>query len=103
MRSVYYFDKDPYPRDYIDDLPDSETANIDLRLEVMCSTPPHEWPWVDHVEGKLWKLNSGPHRLFYCLYLGDIVVLHAVRKRGRRLRRKDINLALKRLDTLEGE
>ena len=99
-RQILYVDEDPRPRDYIDSLPDSAAANIDHRLEVMSDTPPHTWPWVKHIADKVWELKSGPHRLFYCLYNRDIVVLHAVRKRGRRLNRRDIDLALSRCEGL---
>ena len=100
MRQVYYFNEDPKPRDYIDNLPDAEAAKMDLQLELMCETPPHEWRWVKPVDGKLWEIKSKSHRLFYCLQDGDIIIVHAVRKRGRKLKRKDIEKAKKRQEYL---
>jgi phage-related protein len=98
-RRILYFKEKPHPRrDYINTLPGPEVARIDLRLDVMRETEPHLWPWVDHVDSKLWKIHSGPHRLFYCLYNGDVVILHAVRKQGWRLRRNDVDLAKDRME-----
>lgn len=98
-RRILYFREDPHPRrDYIDSLPGPEVATIDHKLGVMRETEPYLWPWVDHVDGKLWKINSGPHRLFYCLHKDYIVILHGVRKRGRRLRRNDVDLAKDRME-----
>jgi len=102
LRNVKYFNEDPKPRDYIDALPGGEAANIDLKLEKMCEIPIHEWPWVAPVEGKLWKIRSGDHRLVYFLFDGDIVILHAIRKTRKRLKRSDIELALRRMEVLEG-
>lgn len=99
-RKVRYFNEDPRPREYIDSLPVAETANIDHRLDFMKENPSYIWPWVHHIEGKLWELKSGAHRLLYCLYKGDVAILHACRKVGRRLARGEIDLALKRLNRL---
>jgi phage-related protein len=96
-RKVHYYADAPSPWDYINSLPDTEAANILHRLDVMSKTPVHEWPWVDHLEGKLWELKSPPHRLLYFLKEDEIIVLHAARKKGRKLNRKDIELALRRL------
>ena len=97
-RRILYFKEDPHPRDYINSLSNSEIASIDLKLETMAETEPYLWPWVAPVDGKLWRIRYGNHRLLYCLNEGDIVILHAVRKRGRRLDRNDVELAKARMD-----
>jgi len=103
-RQILYFNEDPRPRDYIDSLSVSETAHIDHKLRSMSETEPHLWShkWVEQVDGRLWRLRHGDHRLFYCLDLESIVILHAVRKRGRRLNPRDVEFARVRMERYYG-
>ena len=94
---VVYYPGNPSPEDYINDLPLNEQSHVDQKLDYMEKNESHLWRFVDHYEDKLWEIISGPHRFLYCLWKGQVVILHAVRKRGRRLKRKQIEIALKRM------
>jgi phage-related protein len=51
-------------------------------------------PTVKHIEGVLWELRPGPHRLFYFVYTGRrIIILHGYRKKGMKAPRREIDRA----------
>jgi len=55
-------------------------------------------PYAKHVAGKLWELRPQPHRLIYFMFTGRrIVILHAFRKTSNKTRRRDIDIARKRM------
>jgi phage-related protein len=102
VRELVYHDEPgkPSPREYIHNTRPTERANINLRLEFLRDLDIKDWPrtWVKKVEGKLWELKSGPHRIFYFLDANKIIVVHAIRKKRRKLMRGDIELGLRRID-----
>jgi len=56
-------------------------------------------PYVKHLSGKLWELRPQPHRLIYFVFTGRrIVILHAFRKTSKKTRRRDIDIAWKRMN-----
>ena len=89
---------EPSPLGYINDLRPAEKAKVFHQLEVLQQTPIPQWPpkWVSILEDKIWELKSGDHRILFFLHTESIVVVHAVRKRARTLRRSDIKLAKRR-------
>jgi phage-related protein len=89
----------PSPRGYISGVSASDRANIDHRLNYLRKHPINEWPraWIEKLEGKIWELRSGAHRILYFLENDTIIVVHALRKRGRKISRNDISLALRRM------
>jgi phage-related protein len=57
------------------------------------------------IEGKLWELKVGRHRIFYVLIRGpEMVLLHACKKQGRKARKEDLELSKARMkEVLEAE
>lgn len=50
------------------------------------------------IQGKLWELKVGQHRVFYVLVTGpDMVLLHACKKQGRKARKEELDLARARM------
>ena len=50
------------------------------------------------VEGKLWEIRVGAHRIFYVVVLGpEMVLLHAFRKQSQKTPRKELDLARGRM------
>lgn len=104
-RQIIYFTESSGfspPRDYIHSLDAGERAAIDLKLEFMCEVLPVDWPkkWTAHVRGDLYRLRHGNHRIFYSIQGDYILVPHAIRKRGRKLSKHDIRVALERLNRM---
>ncbi len=60
-------------------------------------------PFVAHVKGKLWELrikhSTDYYRIFYFAFTGkQFVLLHAIKKKQRKLRKRDIELAEYRMN-----
>ncbi|RKH62669.1 type II toxin-antitoxin system RelE/ParE family toxin [Corallococcus aberystwythensis] len=57
------------------------------------------------IEGKLWELKVGRHRVFYVLLTGpEMVLLHACKKQGQKARKVDLELSRSRMkEVLEGD
>jgi phage-related protein len=57
------------------------------------------------IEGKLWELKVGRHRIFYVLVLGpEMVLLHACKKQSQKARKEDLDLAKARMkEVLEAD
>jgi phage-related protein len=54
------------------------------------------------IEGKLWELKIGPHRIFYTLIeKEEMVLLHAYRKQGQKLPLKDRKLSQARMKEVQ--
>ena len=84
---------------YLESLEDREAAPIyatlaNLQRYGLKKTPVELRP----VRGKLWELKVGPHRVFYLLITGPVMVLlHACKKQSQKARQKDLDLALSRM------
>jgi phage-related protein len=51
-----------------------------------------------HIEGKLWELKVGPHRILYIVMVGpEMVLLHAFKKQSRKTPKKELDLARTRM------
>jgi len=90
---------EPTPLWYLRGIPPEEHAAIKLKLDLLASTPIPGWSsfkWFSSVEAKIREVRQGDHRVLLCLHPAVIVVLHAFRKQGRKLKRKDIDLAIAR-------
>ena len=107
-----YFYRDPRGncpvQDYLAGLPPDERATVwhQLRLLRQFGTRLHR-PYAARVTGHkpLWELRPQPNRVLYFAASGRrFVVLHACRKKGRKLELRDIETAERRMhDFLEGE
>jgi phage-related protein len=55
------------------------------------------------LEGKLWEIRVGRHRVAYVVVTGpEMVLLHAFKKQGQRTPRSDLDLALRRAKEVLG-
>lgn len=53
------------------------------------------------IDGKLWEIKVGSHRVFYVIIERDeMVLLHAYKKQGRRLPIKERDVAIRRMKEL---
>ena len=44
------------------------------------------------IEGKLWEIEAGPHRIFYVVIVGsEMVLLHAYRKQSRKAPSREVD------------
>ncbi len=58
-------------------------------------------PHARHVEGRLWELRPGGVRLFYFVYVErQVVVLHGYLKKTDKAPRREIEIALRRMERL---
>lgn len=92
---------EPTPLGYLRSILPEEHAAIRLKLDLLATTPITEWSsfkWFSSIEAKIREVRQGDYRVLLSLHRGVIVVLHAFRKRGRKLKRKDIDLAIARRD-----
>ncbi|RKI73116.1 type II toxin-antitoxin system RelE/ParE family toxin [Corallococcus sp. AB049A] len=57
------------------------------------------------IQGKLWELKVGRHRIFYVLITGpEMVLLHACKKQGQKARKEDLDLSKSRMkEVLEAD
>ena len=56
-----------------------------------------------HIEGKLWEIRAGAHRVFYVLLQHDeMVLLHAYRKKTQKAPRRHIEIARRRMKEVLG-
>lgn len=82
---------------YIASLPESEQArvthDIDLLEEFGVALA---MPTARHIEGDLWELRPGPHRVFYCIVTGRrCILLCGYRKQGNKAPAREIARALR--------
>jgi len=53
------------------------------------------------IEGKLWEVKIGSHRVFYVIIeKGEMVLLHAYKKQGQKLPVKERDIAIRRMKEL---
>jgi len=56
-----------------------------------------------HIEGRLWEIRAGAHRVFYVLLQHDeMVLLHAYRKKTQKAPRRHIEIARRRMKEVLG-
>lgn len=59
-------------------------------------------PHVRHIEGRLWELRPDAYRVLYVMLAGRrCVLLHAFRKKTQAAPRREIDLAVRRLNDLQ--
>ena len=104
---VYFYHRgrgDSPPKIYVDGLPkgDRESAYKyiamlrDLGTRII-------GPQSKHLTGPLWELCPVPNRLIYWLMPDRcFLILHAFPKKSRKTKKKDIDLALRRMREMKG-
>lgn len=83
--------------EYIAGLPSNEratvTRDIDLLAEFGVALGR---PYTRHIDGDLWELRPGPHRVFNCIVTGRRrILLCCYRKRGQKAPKREIDRALR--------
>ena len=84
-------------RDYIAGLPERERDDWDEALTLLGSFRLEAPVSLRQLEGKLWEIRVGRHRIAYVVVTAlEMVLLHAFKKQGQRTPRRDLDLALRR-------
>lgn len=91
--------------EYLNSLPVKERARANHALKLLAEFGTHlGLPHARHIQGRLWELRPGDHRLFYFLHMGrQFIILHGFRKQSMRTPEKEIATALRRLADLQKE
>jgi phage-related protein len=81
-------------RDYIAGLPARERDDWDEALTLIGVLGLEAPVSLRQLDGKLWEIRVGGHRVAYVVVAGpEMVLLHAFKKQGRRTSRRDLDLA----------
>ena len=90
--------------EFIERLPPREHAAALWTLDLLAQYGPGlRMPHARHIEGALWELRAGAGRLFYFLCLGErFIVLHGYRKRTPKAPRREIEMAIRRMNEILG-
>ena len=88
--------------DFINSLPTRERGEVRNSLRLLREFGTRlGFPDARHLQGKLWELRPGHHRLLYFAQVGHrFVILHAFRKQSGSTPRQDLDLALRRMSEL---
>jgi phage-related protein len=90
-------------RDYIAGLPGHERDDWDEAVTLLGLFGLDAPVSLRQLEGKLWEIRLGRHRVAYVIVTGpEMVLLHAFKKRGQRTARSDLDLALRRAKEILG-
>jgi phage-related protein len=90
-------------RDYIAGLPTRERDDWDEALALLGQLGLEAPVSLRQLEGKLWEIRVGRHRVAYVVVTGpEIVLLHAFKKQGRRTSRDDLDVARRRAKEILG-
>ena len=90
-------------RDYIAGLPGHERDDWDEAVTLLGLFGLEAPASLRQLEGKLWEIRLGRHRVAYVIVTGpEMVLLHAFKKQGQRTARSDLDLALRRAKEILG-
>jgi phage-related protein len=90
-------------RDYIAGLPRRERDDWDEALTLLGLFGLEAPVSLRQLEGKLWEIRVGRHRVAYVIFTGfGMVLLHAFKKQGQRTAGSDLDLALRRAKEVFG-
>ena len=91
-------------REYIAGLPARERDDFDETLVLLAELGLEAPVSLRQLEGKVWEIRTGKHRVAYVVVSGpEMILLHAFKKQGRRTPRNDLDLAVKRAREVLGE
>jgi phage-related protein len=105
MRIRYYRSArgDEPVREYLAALPPRERDDWDEALTLLGLFGVDAPLSLRQLEGKLWEIRAGRHRVAYVLVTGpEMVLLHAFKKQGQRTSRRDLDLARQRATQILG-
>jgi len=90
-------------RDYIAGLPARERNDWDEALALLGVFGLDAPVSLRQLDGKLWEIRVGRHRVAYIVITGpEMVLLHAFKKQGRRTPQRDLDLARRRVKDVLG-
>ena len=90
-------------RDYIAGLPKRERDDCDEALTLLGLFGLEAPVSLRQLEGKLWEIRLGRHRVAYVMVTGpEMVLLHAFKKQGQRTAGSDLDLAVRRAKEVLG-
>ncbi len=90
-------------RDYIAGLPRRERDDWDEALSLLGLFGLEAPASLRQLEGKLWEIRLGRHRVAYVVVTGpEMVLLHAFKKQGQRTARGGLDLAVRRAKEVLG-
>jgi phage-related protein len=90
-------------RDYIAELPQRDRDRWDEALTLLGLFGLDAPLSLRQLEGKLWEIRLGRHRVAYVMITGpEMVLLHAFKKQGQRPARSDLDLAVRRAKEVLG-
>jgi len=90
-------------REYVRGLPARERDDWDEALTLLASFGVEAPVSRRQLQGKLWEIRVGRHRVAYVLITGpEMGLLHAFKKQGQRTSRRDLELAIKRAKEVLG-
>ncbi len=90
-------------RDYIAALPRRERDNWNEALTLVGAFGLDAAVSLRQLDGKLWEIRVGRHRVAYVVIRGpEMVLLHAFKKQGRRTPGRDLDLARRRAKDVLG-
>jgi phage-related protein len=105
MRIRYYRSArgDEPVRDYIAGLPTRDRDDWDEALTLLGLFGLEAPVSLRQLQGKVWEIRIGRHRVAYVIATGsEMVLLHAFKKQGQRTARSDVALALRRAKEVLG-
>jgi phage-related protein len=90
--------------EFIESLSPSEHAAALRALDLLAAYGPKlAMPHARHVEGELWELRASAGRLFYFSVVGErFIILHGYRKKTQKAPRREIDMALRRMNEVLG-
>jgi phage-related protein len=87
--------------EFIDSLPVHDRNKILYDLNLLAAQGTNESGLsLRHIEGKLWEIRlklSAGYRIFYCIIIEDIYLLHAYKKQSQKAPEQEIKVALQRM------
>lgn len=105
IRVVYYETTrgDRPVRDYIERLPDKERARVKALIDHLSEKVVLNEPHAKKMGGYpgLFEPRPGAHRLFYCYHKGNVVLLHAFRKKSDKTPPMETETAYRRMNKNE--
>jgi hypothetical protein len=72
-----------------------EAAKIDLKLATLCGLEIQNWPpkWVEKIARNRFQLRAGNFRIYFGVYIKEIIVFHICRKMAQKALRSDLERA----------
>ena len=106
--SIYYYidDRGCNPvKEFIHTLPENEQAKVYAYLRELKKEGNNlRRPMADYLGEGIYELRPKDNRIFYLFYLkSNAVLVHAIKKRTKKITRRDMQLCLKRKKQIEIE